>query len=481
MATLAYADIFAADADLIGAVTPEEEARREIIVFDADPQDVAAHASHLPEGVLLEPEIPHFPMAALQPGFVSSAKPVAAAQTVGSGDVFEVTVTGAGAPLAEAVVYLWLRSGSTNAPALVGSTDAAGTVRFAHGPGWQPVRVIVVPRASFWPMEESAPTSGMTVDSPGIPEGGLGWWHKVLGLTEPEARGEGVTVGVIDTGCGPHPHLAGVQSAGAFVDGSYEPGAALAADVDVHGTHVCGTIAARPTGGAGMMGLAPAAAVVCARVFRSGSEYANQGDIAAAIEHLATDRAADLINLSLGAPDPSQIELDAIRDALDEGALCICAAGNSAGGVLYPAAFPETVAVSALGLEDAFPEGSVSASRRPTAADRSGAEGLYLANFSCFGTAVDCTAPGVGIVSTVPENCGVPRPYAAMDGTSMASPAATGVLAGALSGSASYLGTPRGATRPARAREELAGILSDVGLDPAYQGGGMPRPPAGGA
>jgi len=50
-----------------------------------------------------------------------------------------------------------------------------------------------------------------------------------------------------------------------------------------------------------------------------------------------------------------------------------------------------------------------------------GQNNLFLASFSCFGPTLACAAPGVGIVSTVPDRDGVAGAYMEMDGTSMAS------------------------------------------------------------
>ena len=214
--------------------------------------------------------------------------------------------------------------------------------------------------------------------------------------------------------------------------------------------------------------------LVSARVFPAG-RGANQGDIALAIDHLSRHWRADLINLSLGAPVGSELEHDAILDALERGTLCVCAAGNSNGAVEYPAAFDEVIAVSALGLEGWGPDGSLTSTRYPTQADRYGLGQLYLANFSCFGPEIDCCAPGVGILATVPERFGLRAPIGAMDGTSMASPAACATLAAILSNDTDYRSLPRDLTRAERARSLLRQGCVDVGLAAHYQGRGMPR------
>ena len=104
-----------------------------------------------------------------------------------------------------------------------------------------------------------------------------------------------------------------------------------------HGTHVCGTIGARPVDPATQRsGIAPGATLFSAKVSPGADTFANQGDIVLAIDALSRGHRVDLINLSLGASQPSEIEHDAIVDALQRGTLCICAAGNTGGGMEWP-------------------------------------------------------------------------------------------------------------------------------------------------
>ncbi len=90
----------------------------------------------------------------------------------------------------------------------------------------------------------------------------------------------------------------------------------------------------------------------------------------------------------------------------------------------FPGSDPMCIAVTALGRKGTFPKGCFSqdAIAPPYGTDTDN----FIGAFSNIGPEVNLTAPGVGIVSTVPGG------FIVMDGTSMASPATVGVAAPAL-------------------------------------------------
>lgn len=472
----AFSTLFAASADLVGKREPREDVKREVVIFDASPEEVESKRAELGGAVLLEPEILHYRETARPLDLRATLHGNAAGEVLaGHGNGLRITVRGPSGPLAGAEVALFLRAPGGLDNELKAETDGDGEVAFEFGPSWSAGAALVLPAGDHWSAIVRGPVDGMTVELSELPQTApAAWWHDVVGHDDVDERGRGVTVGVADTGLGPHPHLGHATNAGAFVGGVHHEDPEDGHDVDSHGTHVCGTIGARTEADARFAGgVAPEVELFGVRVFPAG-EGANQGDIANAIEHLSRERHADLINLSLGAPRGSEIERDAIADALERGTLCVCAAGNSNGPVGYPAAFDEAIAVSALGLDGWGAPGSLSAIRHPERRERYGSRGLFLANFSCFGPEIDCAAPGVGIVATVPQRQGLDAPYGAMDGTSMASPVACAALAVALSGSPDYLALPRDLTRSAQARAVLGAICGDIGLAPELQGGGLP-------
>ena len=472
------------EARIVGDNAPDDALARHTVLFEADPVEVAALRASAPDTVIIEPEIVHHHLTTCPPpDFLGTAparldalrEPDAASRTPTTR--LRATLVGGGAPLANAEAQLFLRGDGGVQRRLVERSDAAGRVAFAVPAPFVPALMNVVPAAGFWSVGVRAPRDGQAIDCPALPaDGPIGWWHRAVGAARPgRTRGRGLRVGVVDTGVGPHPALDHVVDIGSFIDGVFDRTGG--ADSDVHGSHVCGTVGARPVEGGRYAGIAPGARLYSARVFPPDSG-ANQMDISDAIDTLSRDHAVDLINLSLGAPVGSEIERDAIRDALERGTLCVCAAGNANGPVGFPAAFPETVAVAALGLEGWGPPGSLSAGRLPESAARFGTGNLYLANFSDFGPEITCAAPGVGIVSTVPASGAAGgtsgNPYAALDGTSMASPVACGALAARLAGDALYRTLPRDETRAAYARRALIESCRDIGLDPAFQGRGVP-------
>jgi subtilisin family serine protease len=115
----------------------------------------------------------------------------------------------------------------------------------------------------------------------------------------------------------------------------------------------------------------------------------------------AADHGAKVINMSLGNYADSQFLHDAIRYAFDRDIVLIAASGNdNTERPGYPAAYPEVFAVAATDPDQ------------------------KKATFSNYGDYIDVAAPGVNIASTYPDNH-----YAALSGTSMASPHVTALAA----------------------------------------------------
>ena len=175
------------------------------------------------------------------------------------------------------------------------------------------------------------------------------------------ASGAGVVVAVVDSGVDPgNAHLAGAVLPGVDLVGLEGDPTGLT-DVAGHGTAIAGQIAARPVVGSGMVGLAPAATILPVRVYyvddeRSGT--APRSDLVAAGIRYAAEHGAAIINVSISFPDDTADLRDAVRVATEAGSLIVASAGNrntttqSDDSPRFPAAYPEALAVTAVGDQD---------------------------------------------------------------------------------------------------------------------------------
>jgi subtilisin family serine protease len=162
-----------------------------------------------------------------------------------------------------------------------------------------------------------------------------------------------------------------------FIDGDGYP-----LDLNGHGTHVAGTIAARGNNDTGITGVMWGAKIMPVRFLGlegSGSTF----DAIAAIQY-AYDNGARIINNSWGSAYYSE----SLKNTIDQyatDALFIFSAGNTGmdndSSPIYPASYdsPNIISVAATNTAD------------------------ELASFSSYGAAsVDLAAPGVDIISTIP-------------------------------------------------------------------------------
>jgi thermitase len=200
---------------------------------------------------------------------------------------------------------------------------------------------------------------------------------------------ENIEIAVIDTGVDlNHPDLVHSIAKGYNVIEDND----LPHDDNGHGTHVSGIIASETDNFEGVAGISWFNKIMPVKAMRAEG-YGTSFDIARGIIW-AVDNGADVINMSLGNYQPSEVLKEAIDYAYKKNVVLVAAAGNdSTNQPSYPAAFPEVLCV--------------------TAVDWNG----NIAQFSNYGEHVDVAAPGVDIASTYLD-----KQYAALSGTSMASP-----------------------------------------------------------
>lgn len=339
-----------------------------------------------------------------------------------------------------------------------GDTDAQGVARLMVTPS-SVQRLICSPRANFWSRVVPPPAGGATIEvelQPLDAVAASAWWRRLLGLERPNMpTGRGARVCVIDSGIASVPNLQ-VEGGVNTLDGG-DP-AAWNVDEKGHGTHVAGVIGGRTVGANRFRGVAPDAKLYSAKVFPGG--YVS--DIVEALDWCRLNQ-IDLANMSLGATSPSAAMRQAVVAATNAGVTVVAAVGNDAGPVAFPGAFPEVIGVSAIGRLGSFPADSGHSLKIGPHRDWWG--GLFSASFTNFGPQVDVCAPGVAIASPVPQG------FAAWDGTSMACPMITGLLALALE-RAPWLRTGNRQSRDMMAAL-VAGAAAPTGMPRNYQGAGL--------
>lgn len=217
-------------------------------------------------------------------------------------------------------------------------------------------------------------------------------------------RGQGVNIAIIDSGCDIYheslkDNIVAVRN---FTDED-KKNPNIVIDRVGHGTHVAGIVASNGNNNS-MVGVAPWANLyILKAIDSSGSGKATW--VINAINY-AVEKKVDIISMSLGTPKDDPKMEKAIKNAINNNILVVCAAGNEGDGnadvfeYSYPASYVDVISVGAV--------------------DKKGVP----AEFSNSNLVVDLVAPGVDILSTYPNN-----QFALLSGTSMSAPHVTGSLA----------------------------------------------------
>jgi subtilisin family serine protease len=208
-----------------------------------------------------------------------------------------------------------------------------------------------------------------------------------------------VTVCVIDSG-----YSAQHEDLPTNVTGTADSGTgAWNVDACGHGTHVAGTIAALKND-LGVVGVAPdAVRLHIVKVFGDNCAWTYSSSLVRAV-YECVRAGSQVINMSLGGPTPYWFEELAFEWAYLKGVLPIAAAGNAGNTTKsYPAGYEHVVSVAAVNSQAA------------------------VASFSQKNDDVELAAPGVAVLSTIPD--GGRGTYSAWSGTSMATPHVAGTAA----------------------------------------------------
>ena len=296
----------------------------------------------------------------------------------------------------------------------------------------EPNPTLELPEPLQTPLEDTPETvdgSAWGVAKIGAPEvwGGLG-------------RGQRVLIGHLDTGVDDsHPALAGKVTSFQEFDSLGIPVASAPHDSDRHGTHTAGTLVGRTFRGVNI-GVAPEARLASALVLPGGS-----GSLAQIIGGMqwTISQGAHIISMSLGGTGYSTTWNLPVFNATMAGVLVVASIGNSGQGTSGgPGNDPLSLGVGATQYLDQV-------------AGFSGGQTLVQVPWFIFRKTFikpDISAPGVGVVSSVPGN-----ELASFNGTSMAAPHVAGAAALLLSANPALQGDPF------TTRAVLLGTVEDFG------------------
>lgn len=203
-----------------------------------------------------------------------------------------------------------------------------------------------------------------------------------------------IFVAVVDTGVDPHhPHLEGriiptkinTSTSGIRNDSMDDAG---------HGTQVAGIIADCTLDN------------VYIKPYKVLDLYGNGTTVSVAAGiNCAVKDGVDIINVSVGFEEDSEVLKSAIANAEQNDITVVSSAGNDGADTLYyPASYSSVLKIAAIN------------------------ESNVIANFSTFGSDIDFAAPGVNIITT-----GLNNSYSSVKGTSYASPFVSAIVAAMLS------------------------------------------------
>ncbi|MFD2443836.1 S8 family peptidase [Bacillus sp. CGMCC 1.16607] len=221
-------------------------------------------------------------------------------------------------------------------------------------------------------------------------------------------KGDDVVVAVLDSGCQmDHPLLQSQIIGGYNFTTDYKGNPANFSDNTGHGTHVCGIIAA--SNNSTVVGVAPKVSLLVLKVVTKNGRGDNKWSIQA-IEYAIRWRGPNqqrvrVISMSLGGPDNDPKLHQAVKKAVTNNIVFVCAAGNKVTSIsrnqsLYPGSYKEVIKVGSINLQG------------------------EISSFTNTSPEIDIFAPGENILSTY-LNSG----YAVMSGTSMATPYVSGAIA----------------------------------------------------
>ena len=225
-------------------------------------------------------------------------------------------------------------------------------------------------------IEENIPLVGLTEQDTKEATDNNQWYLDAIGMTDIQSSilkdGDNIKVEILDSGVSYTDDIDIVQRV-SLIPGEDEV-SPLYDDGSGHGTGIAGVLGAKDNG-EGITGIHPNAEIYSVKVLDSG----NTATLSRVIEGIywGIENNVKIINMSFGTEINSPALHQAVKDAYEAGILLIAAGGNEGtGGVLYPAAYKEVMAVGSTGTD-----------------------GKMVEDFAA-GTELEVLAPGDKIVTT---------------------------------------------------------------------------------
>ena len=156
--------------------------------------------------------------------------------------------------------------------------------------------------------------------------------------------GQGIRVGVLDSGVNPHPAFGDRLLAGHnYVQDANDPEDTT--DTFGHGTRVAGLIAARTE--EGYIGTAPQALIVPLKV--TDGKSVKISAVCEAIYGAVDEYGCQVLNLSMGVRSDYTVLREAVAYAESKGVVVVSAVGNNGSNAMYyPAAYDTVIGVGAV-------------------------------------------------------------------------------------------------------------------------------------
>lgn len=235
--------------------------------------------------------------------------------------------------------------------------------------------------------------------------------------------GTGKTAWIIDTGIdADHPDLRVDQTRSR----SFLAGNTSVEDENGHGTHIAGILGAL-NNNVGILGVASGATIAALKVLDANGDGKLSGLLNALTFVKSSGRPGDVVNISVGFTEASEILENEIRSIANKGIYFALAAGNNS-------TYAHTYSPARISGKNIYTVSAVDSLNR-------------FASFSNYGNdVIDFAAPGVRILSSYTNGR-----YAYLSGTSMAAPHVAGILLinnGKVNSVGSAIGDPDGIGDP---------------------------------